>query len=429
MSGRFVRKSSFRHVHGDAAKPEGCFLQADVMCSGDGNHIAGNMKYFAFAGRGGGGPVYVVNRDQPRRLERNLPKLEVHKGKVLDFAFNPFNDNVLATASEDCHLKITVIPDGGLKENVTTALADLVGHEKKVLAVEWHPTTSNVIATAGFDRTVKVWDVESQAIKYDFNSQFEDSLQHLSWNYDGSLIGTTCKDKVARIFDPRSDTVVSEKKIYAGSKKSSITFMDNHNLVATIGFTRSSMRQIQLFDPRNMSSACWEQDIDQSAGVIIPYYDPDTSILYVGGKGDSSIKYFEVVNTSPYLHFLSQYADTQSQKGLCFLPKIACDTTQCEIAQALRIKRDAIVPVHFKVPRKAADMFQSDLYPDTAAPIAAQEASDYYEGKNAAPVMTSMRPGQIKGQAAKEMVVKKSYAELEAELAAAYKRIAELEGK
>jgi len=430
MSGRFVRASSFRHVHGVAEKPDGSFLQAQIQCSGDGNYVAGNAKYFCYSGRGGGGPVYVLNRDAPGRLSSTLPKLEVHRGKVLDFAFNPFNDNVLATASEDCQLKISIIPDGGLKATQSTAAATLSGHEKKVTAVTWHPTTNNVLASAAFDRTVKVWDVESQqAIYSPLDGVHGEAVQHISWNRNGSLLATACKDKVHRVFDPRSEGVVSSKSVFGGSKKSSVVFMDNLNLIACVGFTRSSTRQVQLFDPRNMSTAAYSTDIDQSAGVLCVNYDYDTKILFMGGKGDSSIKYWEMVNTSPYMHFLSSFSDNQSQKGVCFLPKTSCDTTKCEIASALRVMRDSIIPVHFCVPRKSSDLFQSDLFPDAYAGISAQDSKAYQAGENADPVTTSMKPGQRRTQEASELVVKASYAELEEENAALKKRIAELEAQ
>jgi len=429
MSGRFVRKSSFRHVHGVAAKPAEQFLQAQVLTSGDGNYVCGNNKFLCYSSRGGGGPVHVLNIDQPARLTSSLPKLEVHRGKVLDFAFNPFNDYLLATASEDCHLKISQIPEGGLTEHITTALLDLAGHEKKIIGTEWHPTCENVIATAGFDKTLKVWDVAAQAVALDYADQHTDALQHLTWNRNGSQMATTCKDKTLRLFDPRDQKVAASTQPFAGSKKSSVVYLSNQNLIAAIGFTRSSMRQIKVFDPRNLSTDCTTIDIDQSAGVMIPYYDHDTSILYVGGKGDSSIKYWECVNSSPYLHFLSQYSDTTSQKGFCFLPKTNCDVTKCEIANCLRITRDAIVPVNFVVPRKATDIFQSDLYPDTLAGISSGDAKDYFSGANPDPELTSMRPGERRGQVAKEIEVKATYAELEEQLAAANARIAELEAQ
>lgn len=41
-----------------------------------------------------------------------------HKGPVLDIAWCPHNDNVIASGSEDCVVKVWQIPDGGISRYV-----------------------------------------------------------------------------------------------------------------------------------------------------------------------------------------------------------------------------------------------------------------------------------------------------------------------
>jgi coronin-1B/1C/6 len=45
-----------------------------------------------------------------------------------------------------------------------------------------------------------------------------------------------------------------------------------------------------LFDPRNLKSPIVGKDIDSSASLLMPFYDEDTSIMYLAGKGDSNIR-------------------------------------------------------------------------------------------------------------------------------------------
>lgn len=99
-------------MHGTPAKPEGEFNELKPQCTGEGNYIAANSKFFCYSGIGGGGPVVVYPLNKPGRLPHNVPSLQVHKDAVLDFDFNPFNDNLLATGGEDCHIKVRHIPDG-----------------------------------------------------------------------------------------------------------------------------------------------------------------------------------------------------------------------------------------------------------------------------------------------------------------------------
>lgn len=87
----------------------------------------------------------------------NAPKVCGHKAAVLDIKFNPFNENMIASASEDCTVKVWVIPDGGLTENLADCAVDLVRHQRRVGIVEWHPTAENILFSAGFDYLVCVW--------------------------------------------------------------------------------------------------------------------------------------------------------------------------------------------------------------------------------------------------------------------------------
>lgn len=78
-----------------------------------------------------------------------------HKGPVLDIAWCPHNDNVIASGSEDCVVKVWQIPDGGLSRTLTDPVVDLVFHQRRVGLVLWHPSALNVLLTAGSDNQVK----------------------------------------------------------------------------------------------------------------------------------------------------------------------------------------------------------------------------------------------------------------------------------
>lgn len=72
-----------------------------------------------------------------------------HKGPVLDIAWCPHNDNVIASGSEDCVVKVWQIPDSGLSRTLTEPVVDLIYHQRRVGLVLWHPTAKNVLLTAG----------------------------------------------------------------------------------------------------------------------------------------------------------------------------------------------------------------------------------------------------------------------------------------
>jgi len=372
--------------------------------------------------------VVVLALNKPGRLGK-LPSIQVHKASVLDHQFHPFLNTLIATAGEDGYVKVSQFPEGGLTENVEKAIVTLEGHSKKVAFVKFHPTANNILASASHDFLVKLWDIEAQTEAVNFEDHPEVVLS-VDWNADGSQLATTCKDKKIRIFDPRDSKSCLTTEGFAGTKRSSVVWASNHGLLLGVGFSKTSVRQYGVWDPKNLSAPLNIIDLDQSAGVVIPMYDPDNSILYLAGKGDASIRYFELVKEKPYLHPLSEFRDTNSQQGVAWLPKRACDTTKCEIAHCLRLMKDSVVPISFQVPRKS-DLFQKDLFPDAYAGVPSMEAKEYLSGENKAPVLKSMKPGSTQQEqvVVKTFSAKKSPAELEAENEKLKARVAELEAE
>jgi len=430
MSGRYVRQSSYRHVFGTPAKPESQFLGVQPACNGDGDFICANEKFLAYASAGGGGPVVVLPLNKPGRLPAKLPTIQVHKAAVLDHQFHPFLNTLIATAGEDGYVKVTQFPEEGLTENVDKAIVTLEGHSKKVVFVKFHPTANNVLASASHDFLVKLWDIEAQAEALSVEDH-SDVVQSIDFSADGSQIATTCKDKKIRIFDPRDGKHVLSTEGFAGTKRSSIVWASHQEKLLGVGFSKTSVRQYGLWDPKKLDAPLNIIDLDQSAGVVIPMYDPDNGILYLAGKGDASIRYFELVKEKPYLHPLSEFRDTNSQQGVAWLPKRACDTTKCEIAHCLRLMKDSIVPISFQVPRKS-DLFQKDLFPDAYAGIPSMEAKEYLAGENKPAKLRSMKPGDkstTEQVVVKTFSAKKSPQELEEENVKLKARVAELEAE
>lgn len=50
-------------------------------------------------------------------------------------------------------------------------------------------------------------------------------------------------------------------------------------------------------------------------------------------QGDSSIRYFEVTDESPYVHYLNTYSSKEPQRGMGYMPKTGLEVNKCEIAR------------------------------------------------------------------------------------------------
>lgn len=71
-----------------------------------------------------------------------------HRGPVLDITWCPFNDNVIASGSEDGIVRVWQIPDGGLVRPLVDPIVELIGHQRRVGLILWHPVANNVLLSA-----------------------------------------------------------------------------------------------------------------------------------------------------------------------------------------------------------------------------------------------------------------------------------------
>ncbi|NWR65156.1 CORO6 protein, partial [Bucorvus abyssinicus] len=409
MSRRVVRQSKFRHVFGQPVKTDQMYEDirvSKVTC--DSSFCAVNPKFVAIiVESGGGGAFIVLPLAKTGRVDKNHPLVTGHTAPVLDIDWCPHNDNVIASASEDTTVMVWQIPDYVPVRNITEPVVTLEGHSKRVSIISWHPTARNVLLSAGCDNLVILWNVGTGEMLLVLEDMHTDLIYNVGWNRNGSLLVTTCKDKKVRIIDPRKQQVVAEKdKPHDGARPIRAIFMADGKIFTT-GFSKMSERQLGLWDLNNFEEPIALQEMDTSNGVLLPFYDPDSSIVYLCGKGDSSIRYFEITDEAPYVHYLNTYSSKEPQRGMGFMPKRGLDVSKCEIARFFKLHERKCEPIVMTVPRKS-DLFQDDLYPDTPGPEPALEADEWLSGKDAEPILISLRDGYVPIKNRELKVVKKN---------------------
>lgn len=355
-----------------------------------------NGKYLSINwNASGGGAFAVIPVSEVGKLPDQIPLFRGHTGPVLDTDWNPFDDDVVASASDDAKVGIWRVPEG-----FTTRYEDvddikdiepvkkLSGHTKKVGHVLWHPTARDVLASSSGDFTVKIWNVETGEAVYTL--EHPDLIQSMSFNYDGTLLATTCRDKKLRVWDVRKQEIVSEGPGHGGAKSSRVVWLGHLDRIATTGFSKLSDRQIALWDTNDIAKGPLNgfTQLDSSAGINMVFYDEGTQCLYLGGKGDGNIRYFEYADDR--LYPLSQYQSTEPQRGLAVVPKRSVDVREHELMRFYKTIRDHMIePISFMAPRKS-DTFQADIYPDARAAEPALEAADFFAGKTANPKVISL---------------------------------------
>jgi coronin-1B/1C/6 len=319
-----------------------------------------------------------------------------HKGAVLDLEFDPFNDDVLATCSEDCTAKLWRIPEAGLANGsqLTTDIQTLKGHKRKVGVVKFHPVVENLIATAGQDYDVKVWDIEKGASLFTTGGA-SNIIQSLDWNYNGSLLCSNSKDKKVRILDPRQQQVASEGNSHVGVKGGRALWLGKHDKVVTVGFGSGASREYMIWDTKNMAAPIVKANLDNAAGVIIPFYDEDSDLLFFAGKGDGAIRYYEIIpdaEPGEMIFECSAYRTNDATAGCGAVYRRHCNVSVNEIIRLYQVTGTQLRPLSFQVPRKS-DLFQADLYPDCRGDEPNLALSAWISGSNATPKLVNLENG------------------------------------
>jgi len=207
---------------------------------------------------------------------------------------------MVASASDDSTVKLWQIPEGGLTENITEPLVDLKGHGRKVTLLRFNPTANNVLASCSGDQTVKIWDVEKGEAINTFEGN-QELTQDLVWSYNGDVLATSCKDKNIRLIDGRTGKEAGKIATpHEGSKSVKLAYLGNSGKLASCGFTRQSQRELKIWDPKMPDKPVKKVDIDQAAGVLMPFFDADTNVLYLAGKGDGNVRYYEFIDNDPW---------------------------------------------------------------------------------------------------------------------------------
>jgi len=182
-----------------------------------------------------------------------------------------------------------------------------------------------------------------------------------------------------------------------------------------------------ILEHTDLSNPLVSTNIDNASGLLMPFFDPDTNVLFLAGKGDGNIRYYEITDEKDYCYYLSEFKSNVPQVGMGWMPKRGCDVSVCEIARLYKAVGTMVEPISFQVPRKS-DMFQDDLFPDTFGGEPSLTADQWVSGQNAEPKLVSLAPGfQAPARPAQEFTPQKQVIEEgpknENELRAEYEKL------
>eukprot|EP01053_Blabericola_migrator_P004982 Blabericola_migrator_1__4981@NODE_258_length_10736_cov_58_864373_g216_i0_p2_GENE_NODE_258_length_10736_cov_58_864373_g216_i0NODE_258_length_10736_cov_58_864373_g216_i0_p2_ORF_typecomplete_len734_score114_50WD40/PF00400_32/6_1e08WD40/PF00400_32/2e07WD40/PF00400_32/4_7e03ANAPC4_WD40/PF12894_7/0_00023ANAPC4_WD40/PF12894_7/7_3e06ANAPC4_WD40/PF12894_7/8_6e07ANAPC4_WD40/PF12894_7/3_8e02WD40_4/PF16300_5/2_5e16Ge1_WD40/PF16529_5/0_0016Ge1_WD40/PF16529_5/0_00044eIF2A/PF08662_11/1_6e09eIF2A/PF08662_11/1_5 len=387
------RKSVGRNVYGDAPKEKYVDLRLSQRQT-DGNSLACSSELIASCWEtGGGGTLGIIATDCLGKRNPPVTLFRGHKGPIQDIHFSPFYTTIFATASEDSTVKLWDCPRMRDDEPQRDSVATLTGHAKRVSLLSFNPVAEWIVATASTDGTMKVWDFEVQKCVH--TAHFA-GAQSLEWNYTASLLACTTKERLLKIYDPRQPLEVGSLKAHEGAKPTKCVWLQGprvgtDNLLLTTGFSKMADRQFALWDIRKLDASVQQEDIDRQAGAIQPVFDAGTGLLFLAGKGDGNIRFYEAIDG--IVTKVGVYQSITPAHELAYIEKRGVDVMRCEVMRAYKKESDSVIqPISFIVPRRNMSEFQEELFPPCPSGDPSLSAEEWLGGQSSPPLLGSMAP-------------------------------------
>ncbi|XP_026328074.1 coronin-7 isoform X1 [Hyposmocoma kahamanoa] len=390
MAWRF-KASKYKNAAPIVPKPEACIRD---ICVGSyqtyGNNICASAAFMAFNWEHVGSSMAVLPLDDCGRKSKTMPLLHAHSDTITDMEFSPFHDGLLLTGSQDSLVKVWHIPPEGLKESLSTPECTLSQKQRRVENVGFHPVADGLIHVAS-GHELALWDLTKQKEAF-VNKDHSEVIQSTSWKKDGRLLVTSCKDKKVRVIDPRAASpVLNVANSHQNIKDSRVVWLGDQDRILTTGFDAARLRQIMIRDVRNLSQTQKTLELDCSTGILMPLFDADTNMLFLAGKGDTTILYMELTDREPYLIEGLRHSGEQT-KGACLVPKRALRVMEGEVNRVLQLAGSSVVPIMYQVPRKSYRDYHADLYPDTSGCVTHLSAPMWLDNQDCPVPVISLHP-------------------------------------
>uniref|UniRef100_A0A8D1ECS8 Coronin n=1 Tax=Sus scrofa TaxID=9823 RepID=A0A8D1ECS8_PIG len=383
--------SKFRHTEARPPRREAWIsdIRAGTAPS-CGNHIKSSCSLIAFISDRPG-VLGIVPLEGQGEDKRHVTHLGCHSDLVTDLDFSPFDDFLLATASADRTVKLWRLPAPG--QALPSGPGLVLGPEDvPVEVLQFHPSADGVLLSAA-GKALKVWDAARQQPLTELAAH-GDLVQSAVWSQDGALVGTTCKDKQLRIFDPRAKPEASQStQAHENSRDGRLVWTGTREHLVSTGFNQMREREVKLWDIRLFSGALASLTLDASPRSLMPLLDPDSGLLVLAGKGESQLSCYEVAPQQPVLSPVTQCLLESALRGAALVPRRALAVLGCEVLRVLQLSDSAIVPISYHVPRKAAE-FHEDLFPDAAGSTPASDAQAWWAGSNQQVQRVSLHPAR-----------------------------------
>jgi coronin-7 len=374
--------------------------------------LAVNSQFWATPWKTLGGSALLVHPiGKTGRLSATPALIRGHAQPLTCFSLSNVQPNLVATGSMDALVKIWQVPGGGLVSDITDdqALANLRGSDGRITTVGFHPFAANVVASSdfGFDvGTMRVWDLTEEKERFKVGGH-TDVVMDLQFSPNGGQAASTCKDGMVRLIDPRAQSIVSMWAAAECYRDCSVSWLSDTQLV-TVGCAKQSQRSISLWDLRRLPAAAAAAAAEPAPAATLPLdpsnicpqviCDRDSKLLYVAHTGEKTMQIVQLNDedvAAPFLQVLTTFQSQDLIGSLAALPQTRRDVRNVTLLSGFMLgKRDIVMPLNFRLPRKRTEFFQDDVYPMTDAEVDESflSAADWFGGSALRPERVSMQP-------------------------------------
>ncbi|EGG00921.1 uncharacterized protein MELLADRAFT_92887 [Melampsora larici-populina 98AG31] len=341
----------------------------------------------------------------PGKCANQSPSFTVSSNLISDFVVSPFDD-LLAVGDEKGKVSVLRLPNQIDSNELNPNFPPLhhFSHSsdgRPIDKLTFNPTTSSLLSTSSASN-LSIWDlnhsssIQSPVINLDHHQL---GIWDLQWNWNGDLIGCTTKDGNLSIWDPRNGNRLIGSCLshgVAGKKCSRLAWINNY--IITTGVNKLREREISLYDPRELSKGPLKsQTIDNSTGVLIPLIDPNRSMVYLSGRGETSVRWFEInstsINSNPIEVHQTRLVDPIAGIAMAPINPSTVDVMKAEICKLVILsKNQQVLPVIIQAPKRQYLDFHLDVMPPVRSMTAAQTSTEWLNGGNATIEMVSQDP-------------------------------------
>ena len=353
-------------------------------------NVRTNGSFFACPWKASGGSALAVFRIAPDALGRcppTQPCVRGHKFPASSFDFSPFQATQLASGCVDGTIFLWRIPERGLVKDLNDPESTL-SSQGKVTLVRFHPYVADVLlsATGGFEgQFIEIWDVSKPGNQstpaFSIKVSEEDPIVDFCVHPRSHLLATSSRDGKVRVWSFGSRKMLQEWAVPEGVKDTRVVWVGEQRLLS-VGFGSQGSRSMSLFDTSSTPPKLLQTfELERINYLPLPRFDFDTKLLFLANSGGTFIPLFQLSETAPYIEQLNVFQTASDCTGFTLLPKLSVDVHKVEITRALKLTKDAILPISYTVPRKRTEFFQDDLFPDTRQAGPELSAAEFVAGK------------------------------------------------